>query len=171
MQLHYRILPTGAGFAGYVASGAGLKRTYLPAISTAELLGQIARDEPAAKQDEDLLEVLAQDLQQFFAGEAVLFEVPLDTSDAPAFHQQVWTRCRQIPYGETMSYQALAAAVGSPRAARAVGNAMRSNRMPLVVPCHRVLHAGGGLGGYSGPGGTSFKRTLLDMEAATAARV
>jgi len=74
----------------------------------------------------------------------------------------------EIPYGGVMSYAEVATDAGSPRGSRAAGNALGSNPMPIVVPCHRVLHSGGGLGGYGG--GVDRKRWLLELEGALAAR-
>ena len=75
-------------------------------------------------------------------------------------------QCRLIPYGQVLTYGELAERAGSPRAARAVGNVMRTNRFPLIVPCHRVVGAAGALGGYSAPTGLKMKRRLLRLEAA-----
>jgi methylated-DNA-[protein]-cysteine S-methyltransferase len=72
--------------------------------------------------------------------------------------------CRGIPYGRTTTYAELAAKAGNPRAARAAGSAMSHNPIPIIIPCHRVLHTGGGLGGFSAPGGLSLKERLLAME-------
>jgi methylated-DNA-[protein]-cysteine S-methyltransferase len=80
------------------------------------------------------------------------------------FQQKVQKLCRQIPFGTTMTYGELAAKAGAPGAARAVGICMARNCFPLVVPCHRVVPAGGRLGNYSAPGGTETKQRLLDME-------
>jgi len=91
-------------------------------------------------------------------------DVPVNLDHLSAFASTVVRRCRQIPLGETMTYAQLAAACGSPRAARAVGNVMSSNRFPLVVPCHRVVGAGGGLGGFSAPQGVRLKRQLIHRE-------
>jgi methylated-DNA-[protein]-cysteine S-methyltransferase len=83
-----------------------------------------------------------------------------------AFQRRVLDACRAIPPGETLSYAQLATIAGAPGAARAVGNVMRTNRLPLVVPCHRVVGSGGGLGGYSAPDGLDMKRRLLAREGA-----
>lgn len=88
-----------------------------------------------------------------------------DLSDVPAFHLKVLVACAAIPPGTTKTYGELAAAVGSPQAARAVGQAMAKNRWPLLIPCHRVVGHSGKLTGYSGRGGTATKRMLLDFEA------
>ncbi len=102
-----------------------------------------------------------------FAGGAVddLRDIAVDLSAMTAFRRKVTERCRRIPRGKTMSYAELAAAVGSPRAARAVGTVMSRNPLPILVPCHRVLGAAGKIGGYSAPGGLDTKRRLLELEA------
>ena len=93
-----------------------------------------------------------------------LADVDLNLDHLGPFARKVVQRCRKIPAGETMTYGELAAACGSPNAARAVGNAMATNRFPLIVPCHRVVGSGGGLGGFSAPQGIELKRQLLRRE-------
>lgn len=88
----------------------------------------------------------------------------LDLNPLTAYQQTVTEVVRSIPYGETLSYSQVAELSGSPKSARAVGTVMANNRFPIVVPCHRVLASGGKLGGFSAPGGTSFKQSLLDLE-------
>jgi methylated-DNA-[protein]-cysteine S-methyltransferase len=111
-------------------------------------------------------------LKAYAAGEPVDFgDVVIDERHLSPFGRRVIRRCRRIPYGRTMSYGELAAAAGSPRAARAVGNCMAGNRTPLVVPCHRVVAAQGRLGRFSAPGGTRTKRRLLAMEGRAGAPV
>jgi methylated-DNA-[protein]-cysteine S-methyltransferase len=96
-------------------------------------------------------------------------DIKLDLSHLRPFARRVVQHCRKIPPGKTMSYGQLAAACGSPRAARAVGNVMRTNRYPLIVPCHRVVGSGGSLGGFSAPHGIATKQQLLAGEAAAIA--
>jgi methylated-DNA-[protein]-cysteine S-methyltransferase len=91
-------------------------------------------------------------------------DVPLDLRDLTDFQRRVSLACRQIPWGETRTYGELASRIGSPRAARAVGSVMARNRLPIVIPCHRVLGSGGRLGGYSAPGGLDMKQRLLRLE-------
>src|SRR5690348_12643228 len=98
-----------------------------------------------------------------------LAAVPLDMSGVPEFHRRVYEVVRAIPSGSTLSYGDVAAQLGSPRAARAVGTAMTRNPYPLIVPCHRVLAAGGRIGGYSANGGLATKRRLLAIEGSSAA--
>lgn len=109
---------------------------------------------------------LVQRLRAYAAGEPDEFtDVLIEPGATTEFRRQVLSACRRIPYGETLTYAQLAALAGSPRAARAVGNCMASNRIPLVIPCHRVLPSGGKLGAYSAPAGPAMKRRLLDMES------
>ena len=91
-------------------------------------------------------------------------DVRVDLCKATEFQRRVLQGCRRIPYGRTISYAQLAARAGSPRAARAVGNTMAKNRIPLIIPCHRVVGSGDSLGGYSAPDGLQMKRRLLDLE-------
>lgn len=92
-------------------------------------------------------------------------DVAVDLGSLTAFQRKVLRQCRQIGYGKTISYGELAAKVGHPQAARAVGNCMAANRIPLIIPCHRVVCSGGQLGSYSAPGGVRMKRQLLRQEA------
>jgi methylated-DNA-[protein]-cysteine S-methyltransferase len=109
---------------------------------------------------------LVDGLRRFAAGEPVSFnDVPLSLDHLTPFGRHVISACRRITWGQTRSYGDLAAECGSPGAARAVGSVMAKNRYPLIVPCHRVLAAGGELGGYSAPDGLKMKRRLLVMES------
>jgi methylated-DNA-[protein]-cysteine S-methyltransferase len=112
--------------------------------------------------DPDAVAPVLAELEAYFAGLLRVFTIPLDLRGAGAFDSAVWTATRLIPYGETVSYGELAGMAGFPRAARAAGNAM--SRCPFfpVVPCHRVIHADGSIGGW-GPD-TWVKRWLLDLE-------
>lgn len=89
--------------------------------------------------------------------------LPLDMAGGTPFQRQVWEAIREIPFGETRSYKDIARAVGRPAATRAVGRACGANPLPIIVPCHRVVGAGGKLGGYTG--GIHIKETLLQLEA------
>jgi methylated-DNA-[protein]-cysteine S-methyltransferase len=102
------------------------------------------------------------EILEYLAGRRREFTVRLDMENLPQFHGKALRACRRIPYGQTLTYAELAARAGSPRAARAVGQAMARNPLALVVPCHRVVSTGGGLGGYGG--GLNLKRRLLKLE-------
>jgi len=122
--------------------------------------------------DPDLLPQLTVRLERYFTGEAVDFD-DIPTPDGPIFHRRCWEVCRRIPRGETRSYGELAVMAGSGTgASRAAGQAMRRNRLPVIVPCHRIIGAGGRLYGYNGsvdPAGRelAIKRSLLLLERST----
>ena len=105
------------------------------------------------------LETAARWLDRYFAGERPVFDLPLAPEGTP-FQQKVWARLRAIPYGETVTYGALAAELGT--SARALGGAVARNPISLIIPCHRVVGAGGALTGYAG--GTGRKEALLRLE-------
>ncbi len=111
---------------------------------------------------------LVERLQRYAAGEAVDFDdLLVDSGVVTDFQTRVLNACRKVAYGQTITYGELAVAARCPGAARAVGNCMANNRIPLIIPCHRVVRAGGDIGPYSAAGGSPTKRRLLDMEAAT----
>ncbi|MDO5669623.1 MAG: methylated-DNA--[protein]-cysteine S-methyltransferase [Corynebacterium sp.] len=103
----------------------------------------------------------ATQLTEYFSGDRLLFDVPLDLPDA-GFRGQAQAALCDIPFGETMSYAQLAALCGNPRAVRAAGSACASNPVPIIRPCHRVLRSDGSLGGYRG--GLDVKEWLLEHE-------
>ncbi|NLC06849.1 MAG: methylated-DNA--[protein]-cysteine S-methyltransferase [Syntrophomonadaceae bacterium] len=105
---------------------------------------------------------LAYDLNLYLAGEDIDFSIPLDWSGYTSFQRRVLTATSKIPRGTTRSYREVAEIIGNYRAARAVGQALRSNRVPLLVPCHRVITSQGTLGGFTG--GLEWKRWLLALE-------
>jgi methylated-DNA-[protein]-cysteine S-methyltransferase len=107
---------------------------------------------------------LRRELDEYFAGRRTKFDLPLDWRLTRGFGRRVLKRTAEIPYGGVSTYSDIAAAAGSPRAFRAAGNALGTNPIPIVVPCHRVLHRGGGLGGYGG--GLERKELLLRLEGA-----
>jgi methylated-DNA-[protein]-cysteine S-methyltransferase len=111
-----------------------------------------------------VLTLASQQLGDYLAGRRQQFELPLSLSGGSAFEQAVWQALQAIPHGGTCSYSALAAAIGRPKAARAVGAAVGRNPLGIIVPCHRVLGAGGALTGYAG--GLARKVALLQLEGA-----
>ena len=117
---------------------------------------------PAGSETALLREACAQ-LEQYFAGRRTRFELPLDPAGT-AFQRRVWRALSEIPYGQTRSYGELAATLGT--APRPLGGACGRNPLPVLIPCHRVLAAHGGLGGYSGIDGIDTKLFLLRLEGA-----
>ena len=139
------------------AAGALARRTSQQARGGADCFLGVDAEELAA----DVLERL----QRYAEGEPVDFsDVPVALDHLSTFQRRVIKACRGIGRGEQRTYGELAAIAGSPGAARAVGQVMAANRTPLVVPCHRVVAAGGGLGGFSAPQGLTMKRRLLELE-------
>lgn len=128
------------------------------------LAQSLMHDFPAATidADDDLLQEAVQQLSAYFEGWLPHFDLPLDLR-VTAFQQRVLAALQRIPYGETRSYGDIAAEIGNPKAARAVGQACNANPVPLVVPCHRVVRSDGSIEGYAY--GTELKRHLLDIES------
>ena len=116
--------------------------------------------EPPRKDREGLAQALAQ-LHEYFSRARQAFDLPLDVRGT-AFQRAVWTEISRIPYGTTTTYSQIAEHIGRPKAARAVGAAVGANSLPILIPCHRVIGAGGSLTGYGG--GLEMKAGLLRME-------
>ena len=116
-----------------------------------------------AVRDPEALAPAATQLAEYFAGERHAFELELDLAGTP-FQLEVWSRLREIPYGETTTYGEIAREIGRPDRARAVGAAVGRTPIPIIVPCHRVVGADGSLTGYGG--GLPRKRALLELEGA-----
>lgn len=131
----------------------------------AQLAATRRRIGPTSAGTTPLLDRAESQLREYLAGERRSFDLPTYLPGS-AFQQRVWEELRRIGYGETISYRELAARVEAPAAWRAVGRANGSNRLAVIVPCHRVVAAGGGLGGYGG--GMPAKRFLLDLERSVA---
>ena len=127
------------------------------AIVSVEKTEQQGAGEPCALSD-----LAARQLEEYFKGQRKHFELPLEMRGT-AFQKKVWQALTEIPYGETRSYKALAEAIGSPKAVRAVGGANHRNPLMIIVPCHRVIGANGALVGYGG--GLALKSALLELES------
>ncbi|MDW7685095.1 MAG: methylated-DNA--[protein]-cysteine S-methyltransferase [Bacillota bacterium] len=147
--------PGDKGIVGVAYTEAGLYALELPDKIESRL-------ESVSEKDPAWLAGLAADLRDYFAGRPVCFTAPLDDRDYPPFFRRALAACARIPWGESRTYRWLAMEADSPQAVRAAGQAMASNRIPIVVPCHRVLRSDGGLGGFNG--GLHWKRKLLRLE-------
>ncbi len=159
--MFYTTFLTPLGWIGLAGSKKGLRLLALPRSSLEDAQQEVSGDGAIA--DKSLFGDLERKLRLYLAGKHVLFDdLELDLSGAPDFHRRVWRETRAIPYGQTRSYHWLAERAGSPRASRAVGNAMAANPLPIIIPCHRVITSHGRLGGFGG--GPDLKRYLLDME-------
>jgi methylated-DNA-[protein]-cysteine S-methyltransferase len=125
----------------------------------------VVRISPRVLEAPERLDDVRRELDEYFEGARRSFELPLDWRLSHGFRSKVLRKLYEnVPYGETASYAEMAAEAGSPRAYRAAGSACGSNPIPVVVPCHRVVATGGGLGGYGG--GLDMKRFLLRLEGA-----
>ena len=149
-----------ATFAAWVDEEGRLLRFYLSAKGAAKV-------DPEAERDPKKLSAVRDQVAQYAEGKRQSFDLELK-AEGPAFNQRVWKALRDIPFGTTTSYGALAKTIGAPGSARAVGAANGANPIGLVVPCHRVIGADGSLTGYAG--GLPLKRKLLEHEARVAGR-
>jgi methylated-DNA-[protein]-cysteine S-methyltransferase len=129
-----------------------------------KVLQELAEDiSPRMLEAPAQLDEVRRELEEYFEGRRTEFGVPVDWRLTHGFCRRVLRRTAAIPYGHVSTYKQVAGEAGSPRAARAAGNALGANPIPIVVPCHRVLHSGGGLGGYGG--GLDRKEFLLELES------
>ena len=164
-EFYYTILNTDAGWVGIVGSAKGLLRTTLPRHSPQEARQELGDSLTHAKGSPQVFDDLSQRLSAYFSGQKVNFPDKLNLSGATAFQRRVWEATRHIPYGEKRSYRRIAEQIGQSQAARAVGQALGKNPLPILVPCHRVLTHNGKLGGFTG--GAGMKLYLLRLEAST----
>jgi methylated-DNA-[protein]-cysteine S-methyltransferase len=162
----YSVFETSLGVGGVVASEAGLLEVFPPfgGASLAEMMAHIVELYPAAEADNPATRRAAHLLRCYFAGEPVIFDLPLDWSVFTPFQDAVYHAVVNLPAGTTRSYGEIARQIRKPRAARGVGRAMARNPLPIIIPCHRVVGATGGLTGYSAAGGVLSKKWLLDLE-------
>jgi O-6-methylguanine DNA methyltransferase len=160
-RVYYSGLESPIGTFWAAATERGLFHVEFPRPEV-EFLGSLKRRiDVEAVHDPGKLSVLRGMLEAYFNGEHVAFKLPLDLRGTD-FQKAVWRATYGIPYGRLSSYGRLAAAVGKPRAARAVGNAMGANQLVIVVPCHRVVRSDGSLGGFGDR--PELKRYLLSVE-------
>jgi methylated-DNA-[protein]-cysteine S-methyltransferase len=167
-QHHYLIFETAAGFCGIAWSDAGITRFQLPARRAEAAERLLLRRTPGAEPGvppEEVAEAVAA-VSRYFAGEETDFtRFRLDLGDQEPFFARIYAAARELGWGETTTYGTLAKRLGAgPEAARDVGQAMARNPVALIIPCHRVLAAGGKVGGFSAPGGAATKRRMLELE-------
>ncbi len=148
---------------GVVSSPKGLHMTILPRGSQEEVK-RILEEHYTVEilRNEKGLAWIAKEIKTYLSGEKVVFREDFDVGGATPFEMKVWDITYGIPYGEVRSYAWVAKQVGSPKEVRAVGQALKRNRLPIIIPCHRVISKSGGLGGFSG--GVELKRKLLKIE-------
>jgi methylated-DNA-[protein]-cysteine S-methyltransferase len=165
LDVVYASVDSPLGPLTVAATPRGLVRLAYPAVATSVVLGELAvRVSPRILEAPARLDEVRRELDEYFAGRRRRFELALDWSLTDGFTRRVLQVTSRIDYGEVRSYTEVARDAGSPRAVRAAGNALGANPIPLVVPCHRVIRTGGGLGGYGG--GLERKEYLLQLEGA-----
>lgn len=161
------VWPTAWGAMGAVSVAGRLVRTVLPHYQPDDLRQLLAFEHSPSREDAGPLAELIELTRAYFNGRPVGFDqIDCDLPAETTFTGRVLRACREIPYGNTLSYSQLAAAAGSPDGARAAAAAMGRNPLPLVIPCHRVIYADGRAGGFSAPAGVQQKRRMLALESA-----
>ncbi len=163
--MNYTIFQTSVGWVGILGSTTGLLSITLPQHSPRQVRQRFGSSLEGAVSSPRRFRDLMPRLRAYFDGHKVAFPDKLDLSRATTFQREVWEMARLIPYGETRSYIWVAEQIKKPRAARAVGQALGRNPLPIIIPCHRVLASNGKLGGYSG--GLEMKKHLLSLETAS----
>jgi methylated-DNA-[protein]-cysteine S-methyltransferase len=167
----FTLFDTDLGRYGIAWGERGIAAVELPGSSDDSMRRRLRRAAPGASELEPPADVAAaiDAISRLLAGEPEdLSAVVLDMDEVPEFHRRVYDVARAIPAGETLSYGEIAARLGEPGAAQAVGKALGRNPFPIIVPCHRVLAANGALHGFSAPGGIETKRRMLAIEGALA---
>ena len=164
--LSYTLFDTPIGRCGVAWSERGIARIQLPEASDAKTVRRLAmNDDLRLAEPPPAIARAIEQMRRHLGGDRQDFRgVPLDTSGVPDFHRRVYEAARKVSAGRTISYGELAARIGAPGAARAVGQALGRNRFAIIVPCHRVLAANGRAGGFSAHGGLGTKRRILAAE-------
>jgi O-6-methylguanine DNA methyltransferase len=165
----FTVFDTAIGPCGVAWGDRGLVGVQLPEASEAEMRERMLRRFPAAAEiaPPHKVQLAIDNIIALLCGEpSDLSAIELDMEDIAPFHRRVYEMARAIPPGRTLAYGDLAARLGASGAARAVGQALGRNPFPIIVPCHRVLAAGGKIGGFSAHGGAATKRRMLAIEGA-----
>jgi methylated-DNA-[protein]-cysteine S-methyltransferase len=171
MTQGFALFDTAIGRCGIVWSTRGIAGVQLPEADEPRTRARLRRRFPEAQETPPPADVrpVIDDIVALLRGEARdLTGVALDMDQVPEFQRRIYAIARAIPPGAMLSYGEIAARLGDPQLAREVGQAMGKNPFPIIVPCHRVVAAGGKLGGFSAPGGAVTKRRLLAIESAHA---
>ncbi len=168
VDVAYASVDSPIGSLLVASTAAGLVRLGFAAEDDDAILTELAaRIAPRVVRSPGRLDRVRRELDEYFAGRRDHFDLPLDWRLSAGFRRTVLEHLyADVPYGRTVSYLELATIVGNPKASRAVGSAMATNPIPIVVPCHRVLRTGGQLGGYGG--GLATKVKLLELESGAA---
>jgi methylated-DNA-[protein]-cysteine S-methyltransferase len=165
LDVAYRTIDTPVGTLLLAATATGLVRVAYARENHDLVLEQLAnRVSPRVLRAPARLDPAVREIEEYFAGRRSLFDLPLDFQLSHGFRRSILAHLREIGYGKTASYAAIAAAAGNPKAVRAAATACATNPLPVVVPCHRVVRSDGTIGKYVG--GVEAKKALLTLEAA-----
>ena len=163
----YSIFETAWGYVALSGRQGRLSRVILPDPDKTVILRELAEPGVAIARNDRLFGEIRERLTDYFAGrEGEFWDIDLEMDWAGEFTYRVLDYCRKIGFGCTLTYGEFAAKLGKPGAARVVGQALARNRLPVVIPCHRVIAADGSVGGYSARGGAAMKQRLLSLEKA-----
>ncbi len=166
--MRYTIIQTKFGFFGILAQKSTVIRTSLPAadakIAENDLLGNLK----GVKFDTKIFPNIQMQIKSYFAGVYVDFstDIPIQIDNLSIFSKDILKACQKISYGQTVSYKKLAEMANHPKAARAVGNALANNPIPLIIPCHRVIKTNGTTGGFqkNRPNAQNLKKRMIELE-------
>ena len=166
VETKYVIFETKWGYFGLAGTESALCRTSLACPKRRKTETHLLRDQRGPQFDKTFFKPLQEQIAAYYEGERVNFglEIPVSLDGFRAFGVSVLEECRQLQFGQTISYAGLASKSGSPNASRAVGSTLAKNPLPLIIPCHRVLRTDGNLGGFSAPGGIAVKKMMLELE-------
>ena len=162
--LKYNVFKIEPGWLGICATKKGISLLVLPRSTKEEVMELVQKNAEGAQIEESPQDFddIKKDIENYFAGRKVEFDYTIDLSCYTPFQSAVFTATRAIPYGETRSYRWVAKRIGNPKGFRAVGQALKINSIPLLVPCHRVIEYNGKIGGFSL--GIKWKERLLQLE-------
>ena len=170
--IKYTIFNTKWGYFGLASTKYALCGTCLPLRKPEKVESHLLKNlsliyrESSIELDKTFLRTLQEQITAYFDGSCVNFspDIPLALDGFGRFFGLVLTACRDIKFGQTISYSELAKKAGQPAASRATGTALAKNPLPLIIPCHRIVRSDGKIGGFSAPGGISLKKKMLELE-------
>lgn len=160
----YTIFNTSFGWCGIVFGEGGIRKLYLPGNKKEKLKKNILNGYRNAVESLSGIKEVINSICNYFDGNNVQFSNFLDMDSMTDFQKKVYKETMKIPFGRVKTYRWLAGKVGIPEGARAVGNALGRNPVPLIIPCHRIVRIDGNLGGFSAPGGILLKKKMLMNE-------
>jgi methylated-DNA-[protein]-cysteine S-methyltransferase len=162
----YVIFKTGWGYFGLAGVEGKLLRSRLPIAGYERVKSCLLKGLQNARYDKTFFKTLQEQISAYFEGSYIDFgkDIPIVLDGLSGFARDVLTECRDVRFGETISYGGLAKRVGSQGAARAVGGVMANNPLPLIIPCHRVIYSNGEIGGFGAIGGVRLKKRMLKLE-------